>query len=70
MLVLEQAGIDRFAVMATFAKVADKVKRRIEPEFYSVDEFGDKLDRLDPVALSILANPRLDLKGTLPWQRS
>ena len=33
-------------------------------------EFGDKLDRLDPVALSILANPRIDLKGALPWQSS
>ena len=69
-LVLEQAGIDRFAVMTALAKVADKVKRPVRPEFYSMSEFGDKLDRLDPVALSILANPRIDLKGALPWQQT
>jgi predicted nucleotidyltransferase len=68
-LVLEQPGIDRFAAMTALAKVADKVKRPIQPEFYAVAEFGDKLDRLDPVALSILANPRIDLKGALPWQQ-
>ena len=67
-LVLEQPEIDRFAAMTALVKVADKVKRPIKPEFYSQAEFGDKLDRLDPVALSILANPRMDLKGTLPWQ--
>ena len=27
-----------------------------------------KLKNEDPVALSILANPRIDLKGTMPWQ--
>jgi predicted nucleotidyltransferase len=69
-LVLEQPGLDRFAVMTALVKVADKVKRPIKPEFYSVDEFGDKLDRLEPVALSILANPRIDLKGALPWQQN
>ncbi len=68
-LVLEQPGIDRFAAMGALAKVSDKVKRPIQPEFYAVSEFGDKLDRLDPVALSILANPRIDLKGILPWQQ-
>ena len=51
-------------------EVASKVKRPITPQFYSVSEFSDKLDRLDPVALSILANPRIDLKGALPWQQS
>ena len=69
-LVLEQPGLDRFAVMTALVKVTDKVKRPIKPEFYSVSEFGDKLDRLDPVALSILANPRIDLKGALTWQQS
>jgi predicted nucleotidyltransferase len=69
-LLLEQPGLDRFAAMTALVKVADKVKRPIKPEFYSVSEFGDKLDRLDPVALSILANPRIDLKGALPWQQS
>lgn len=70
LLVLEQVGIDRFKVMTALAKASDKAKRPIAPQFYSVAEFGDKLDRLDPVALSILANPRIDLKGALPWQQS
>ena len=69
-LILAQAEIDRFAVLTALAKVADKLKCPIRPEFYSVSEFGDKLDRLDTVALSILANPRIDLKGSLPWQQS
>ncbi|NJK42785.1 MAG: nucleotidyltransferase domain-containing protein [Aquincola sp.] len=69
-LVLEQPGIDRFAVMTALAKAADKIKRPVAPQFYALGEFGDKLDRLDPVALSILANPRIDLKGALPWQQS
>ena len=67
-LILTQAEFDRFAVITVLAKVADKAKRPITPQFYSMAEFGDKLDRLDPVALSILANPRIDLKGALPWQ--
>jgi hypothetical protein len=37
-------------------------------QFHSVDEFADKLKNEDPVALSILANPRIDLKGGMPWQ--
>jgi predicted nucleotidyltransferase len=69
-LVLEAFGTDRFTVMTAFMKVAEKTKRQIKPEFYGVSEFGDKLDHLDPVALSILANPRLDLKGALPWQQN
>jgi predicted nucleotidyltransferase len=67
-LVLEQAGLDRLAVMAALAKVADKVQREINPTFYSAAEFGGKLDDRDPVAMSILANPRIDLKGSMPWQ--
>lgn len=67
-LVLEQPGLDRLATMAALAKVAEKSQREVNPTFYSVTEFGDKLDGLDPVAMSILANPRIDLRGTLPWQ--
>jgi len=67
-LVLEQAGLDRLAVMTALAKVADKVQREINPTFYSAVEFGGKLDHRDPVAMSILSNPRIDLKGTMPWQ--
>lgn len=69
-LVLEAPDIDRFSVMTALTKVAEKTQRKIEPEFYGIAEFGDKLDHLDPVAISILANPRLDLKGALPWQQN
>ena len=68
--VLEASVIDRFSVMTALTKVAEKTKRQIKPEFYGFSEFSDKLDQLDPVALSILSNPRLDLKGALPWQQS
>lgn len=67
-LVLERPGLDRFAVMAELAKVSEKVQREVSPEFYAVPEFEERLDGLDPIALSILANPRIDLKGVLPWQ--
>jgi len=67
-LVLETPETDRFSVMTELSKFSEKLRREVNPEFYTAQEFGEKLDRLDPIALSILANPRIDLKGKLPWQ--
>ena len=68
-LILEQPGLDRLAVMSAVARVSERVKRQVHPAFYSADEFAGKLDALDPVSLSILANPRIDLKGSMPLQK-
>lgn len=67
-LVLEDDGLDRFAVMSALGKVSARVKREVSPEFYSVPEFMGKLEQGDAIALSIAANPRIDLKGKAPWQ--
>ena len=66
-LVLESTDADRFAVMAALVKVGEKISREVSPQFYAVDEFLAKLDAGDAVARSILANPRIELKGAAPW---
>jgi predicted nucleotidyltransferase len=66
-LVLESAGLDRFAVMTELSKVSIELGREVSPEFYGLHEFLDKLERGDAVALSIATNPRMDLKGEAPW---
>lgn len=45
--------------MTEFSKVGERVGREVSVQFYSAEEFGDKLKAEDPVALSILANPVL-----------
>lgn len=67
-LVLEREGVDRFSVMTELSKVGERIHRDVNPQFYSTEEFASKVQSGDPVALSILANPRLDLRGELPWQ--
>lgn len=67
-LILADANVDQFALLTEFSKVGERVGREVSVQFYSAEEFGDKLKAEDPVALSILANPRIDLKGTMPWQ--
>ncbi|PZO13456.1 MAG: hypothetical protein DCF26_16765 [Burkholderiales bacterium] len=66
-LVLEDGGLDRFAVMTALSKVSDRVSREVNPEFYIGSDFMDKLERGDAIALSVAANPRIDLKGEPPW---
>ncbi|HKX40243.1 MAG TPA: nucleotidyltransferase domain-containing protein [Burkholderiaceae bacterium] len=67
-LVLGDADLDRFAVLAALGKVGDKVSRDVNPQFYTAPEFQGKLADGDPVARSILAHPRIELKGVAPWQ--
>lgn len=67
-LVLEDGELDRFSVMTELSKVSERIGREVNPEFYSLSEFLGKLESGDPVALSIVANPRIDLKGHPPWQ--
>jgi predicted nucleotidyltransferase len=67
-LVLEEEGADRFAAMTALAKVGDKVSREIVPQFYAAREFMAKLAEGDPVARSVLAGARIELKGREPWQ--
>ena len=66
-LILESQDIDRFAVMTALSKVSDKVGREVSPQFYSQEEFREKVAIGEPVVADILANPRIDLKGELAW---
>jgi predicted nucleotidyltransferase len=67
-LVVESPEADRFQLMGALAKVAERVHISVDPQFYSSDEFRAKLGTGDPLILGILANPRIDLRGNLPWQ--
>lgn len=67
-LVLERDDLDRFEVMTELSKVSVKIGREVNPEFYGLAEFMDKLESGDPVALSIVSNQRIELKGQSPWQ--
>jgi predicted nucleotidyltransferase len=67
-LIIEQAGLDRFEFQLTLGRIAERFGRPMSPEFYSAEEFSRKLASLDPVVLSILDNPRIELKGATPWQ--
>jgi len=66
-LVLESQQLDRFAIMTALSRVSQKVGREVSPQFYSHDEFREKVATGDPVVTDILANPRIDLKGELAW---
>lgn len=66
-LLIEEPGFDRFAAMAAMEKVAQRVHRDISPQFYTDEEFARQLTALDPVAVGILSNPRVDLIGQLKW---
>jgi predicted nucleotidyltransferase len=68
-LVLEQEGLDRFAVMVSLTKVAERTKREVNPDFYSVDEFRHKIEAGDPFSREVVGGSRIDLKGTPPWLR-
>lgn len=62
-LVIEASADDRFAVMTALSKVGTRFSREVSPQFYSADEFSEKLAQGDTIVLSILANPRIDVKG-------
>jgi predicted nucleotidyltransferase len=68
-LVLERAELDRFAVMTELGKVAHSIGREVNPEFYGQEEFREKVEQGDSIALAILGNPRIDLKGDIDWQK-
>lgn len=67
-LVLEGEGADRFAAMTALSKASGKLARPIDPQFYSVEEFLAKASEGEPVTCSILAGPRIALRGVEPWK--
>lgn len=69
-LVIESDSNGRFAVMSALGRVGERTDRQINPEFFGVGEFQRKLDEEDPVAMSVVYNPRIDLKGRAPWSPS
>lgn len=67
-LLLHDGTLDRFAAMGALGKVSDRIGREVNPQFYSVPDFNEHLQNDDPVVRSIVANPRIELKGAAPWQ--
>lgn len=67
LVMIEEPGFDRFAAMTAIEKVAQRVKRELSPQFYSDEEFTRQILEVDPIVISILSNPRIDLKGHLRW---
>ncbi len=67
-LLLEGEGTDRFAVMVALAKAGEKHGRVVDPQFYAADEFLAKVSEGEPVALGVLADARIGLKGVEPWK--
>lgn len=66
-LVLERSDADRFRIISALSGVSDKIGREANPQFYSVEEFRNNASRGETIALSILGNPRIPLKGAFEW---
>lgn len=66
-LVLETSDDDRFQIIAALSRVSDKIQREANPQFYSVEEFRNNASQGETIALSILSNPRIPLKGSFTW---
>lgn len=66
-LVLETSEDDRFQIISALSRVSDKIQREANPQFYPAEEFRSNASRGETVALSILSNPRIPLKGSFTW---
>lgn len=66
-LVLERSDSDRFRIISALSGVSDKIGREANPQFYSVEEFRSNASQGETIALSILGNPRIPLKGEFQW---
>lgn len=67
LVLIEAPDFDRFAALGAIEKVARRVQRDVSPQFYSDEEFSRQIHEADPIVMGILANPRIDLKGSLRW---
>jgi predicted nucleotidyltransferase len=68
-LILESGDMDRFRVIGELSKVSDRIGREVNPQFYALSEFKRLVDEGEPIAVSILQEPRIDMKGVLPWPK-
>jgi len=66
-LILEGGPADRLSVIGELSKVGDRTGREVNPQFYAMSEFKRLAENNEPVAVSILREPRIDVKGVLPW---
>lgn len=65
-LVIENDGADRFETLAAIGKVAEKVRRPVNPEFYSTEELRAKLADGDSFVMQVMSENRIGIKGELP----
>jgi hypothetical protein len=63
-LVLECSEDERFQIISA---LSDRSGREANPQFYSVEEFRGLAASGETIALSILGNPRISLKGEFTW---
>lgn len=66
-LVLESSEDERFQIISALSAVSDRIGREANPQFYSVEEFRGLAASGETIALSILGNPRISLKGEFTW---
>ena len=66
-LILERGHADRLGVIGELSKVGDRTRREVNAQFYATSEFKRLVEDNEPVAVSILREPRIDVKGVLPW---
>ena len=66
-MILESGHADRMSVIGELSKVGDRTGCAINPQFYAPAEFKRLVEDNEPVAVSILREPRIDVKGVLPW---
>lgn len=66
-LVLQKNADEQLEIMTALSHASDKLSREVNAQYYATTEFKSLIERGEPIAMSILANTRIDLKGELPW---
>lgn len=66
-LILLHDHSEEFDILQALSKLSDKFGREINPQFYLVEEFARLVKENEPIALSIISGPKLELKGESLW---
>ncbi len=67
-LILGASAEDEWDIRTSLQETGLKFSHEISPQFLGTAVFIADLDKGEAVARSILANPRIDLIGEVPWQ--
>lgn len=69
-IVFANSTDNQFAILSSIGGVDNKFRIPINPIYTSLTAWKQKLEQGEPVALSILSNPRITLKGKDPHSNS